>query len=78
MRSRQAIGMSTLNAAAPVIVTRYFSRKIAHRITIVYVLISASLSAIGVPTSPGSMVMAADAAVAAAASPTTVVFFPSR
>ena len=44
-------------------VTRYFSRYSAPRINRKYPLKSASLSAIGVPTSPGSNVIAADAAV---------------
>lgn len=71
------IGINSLNAASPVMVTRYFSRYIAQTTIRKYELRSASLSAIGVPTSPGISVIAAEAAVAAAVSSNAVVFLSS-
>ena len=67
--------MSTRNAAPAVMVSRYCSRKIAHSTMRKYPLRSASLSAMGVAVSPGRSVMAAEAAVDAAVSSSTVSCF---
>ena len=58
-------------------VSRYFSRKIAHSTMRKYPLRSASFSAMGVAASPGKSVMAAEAAVEAAVSSSTVSCFLS-
>lgn len=73
--SRHASGNRTWNAALAVMVNRYFSKKMAHRTMRKYPLRSASFSATGVAMSPGSSVMAAEAAVEAAVSSSTVVCF---
>ena len=73
--SRHASGNRTWNAALAVMVSRYFSKKMAHRTMRKYPLRSASFSATGVAMSPGSSVMAAEAAVEAAVSSSTVVCF---
>ena len=78
MSSRQASGKRSRKAAPAVMVSRYFSRKIAQRTMRKYPLRSASLSAIGVAVSPGSRVMAAEAAVEAAVSSNTVSCFACR
>ncbi len=70
--------MSMPNAAKPVIVSRYFSRKIAQMTTRKYELKSVSFSAIGVTVSPGRRVIAAEAVVEAAVSFITVDFFLLR
>ena len=54
--------MRILNAANPRIVSRYFSRYSAQMTMTKYPLISASLSARGVATSPGISVIAAEEA----------------
>ena len=74
----QAIGINIINAAYPVIVSKYFSKNNAHNTTRKYELKSASFSAIGVPVSPGINVIAAEAAVEAAVNSITVVFFSSK
>ena len=71
-------GIMMRNAATIISFSRYFSRNTAHRMITEYLLRSASLSAIGVPISPGTSVMAADAAIATADISMTVAFFSSR
>ena len=73
----QAAGIMNLNATSPRIVSRYFSRYSAQMTMTKYPLISASLSARGVATSPGISVIAAEEAVEAAVSSMTVFFFSS-
>src|SRR5699024_948291 len=63
-----AAGINTENAAYPVSVTRYFSRKTTIRMTRKYDVRSASLFATGVVASPGIAASAVDAAAVAAVS----------
>ena len=72
------IEINIINVAYPVIVNKYFSKNNAHNTIRKYELKSASFSAIGVPVSPGINVMTAEAAVDAAVSSITVVFFSSN
>lgn len=59
-------------------VSKYFSKKTADKITMKYVLKSASSLAIGVAVSPGINVIAHDTEIDAAANPVTVDFFSSK
>ena len=74
----QAAGINIVNAAYPVSVTRYFSRKTTIRMIIKYEVRSASLFATGVVASPGIAAIAADAAAEAAVSFKTSAFFSSK
>src|SRR5699024_7470552 len=73
-----AAGISMENAAYPVRVTRYFSRKITIRIIKKYDVKSASLFATGVVASPGIAARAVDAAADVAVSFRTSSFFSSN
>jgi len=73
--SRQAQGIRILNAAAPIMVIRYFSAYSTQRISRKYSVKSASLPAIGVAVSPGIAEMPAEATVDAAVSLSTVSAF---
>ena len=63
--SRQDTGIRKEKVTVPVMVSRYFSRNTAHSTSRKWELRSASLSAIGVATSPGISVIAAEAAAEA-------------
>ena len=76
--SRQDTGIRKEKVTVPVMVSRYFSRNTAHSTSRKWELRSASLSAIGVATSPGISVIAAEAAAEAADNSSTVVCFSSK
>ena len=78
IRIRQQIGIRNLKAATAVTVVRYFSRNSAQTTIIAYPLRSASFCASGVPASPGIILTAVEAAIAAAEISMTVVRFSSR
>ena len=74
----QAAGTNIENAAYPVSVTKYFSRKTTTRMIKKYDVRSASLFATGVVASPGIAAIAAEAAADAAVNFRTSAFFSSK
>ena len=72
------MGIRTENVTIPVIVSRYFSRRMAPSASKKPVLRSASFSETGVPTSEGMAETRTEAVMAAADSPSTVACFSSR